>query len=247
LHRRKKGLAAFVAASAVLLLTAQVAFGLDRFLIGRTAGIVGGLLRPLGGGDVLYPVIARGAQKSDFCRQWVGGRGTQVDVRWALCGVEDRFAWIPAKAVFYALALATAALFVWGAVMLERRPADTEAMKWGAIWEMSILTMAGVAFVHAHYYYLIMLLLPLAALLYRYTARPQAGRTLKIALWIAAYGLLNALVVPTSWLSAILQRDAWSAYIDSGACLLGMLLLLGLVLWEFIQLTRRAPAMLAAA
>jgi hypothetical protein len=247
MHRRVKGLAAFVAASAVLLLTAQVAFGLDRFLIGRTAGIVGGLLRPLGGGDVLYPVIERGAQKSDFCRQWVGGRGTQVDVRWALCGVEDRFAWISAKAVFYALAVVTAALFVWGAVKLERRPADTETVKWGAIWEVSILTMAGVAFVHAHYYYLIMLLLPLAALLHWYATRPQPGRTLKLALWLAAYVLLNALIVPTSWLSALLQRDAWAAYIDSGACLLGMLLLLGLVLWEFIQLTRRTPAMLAAA
>jgi hypothetical protein len=48
------------------------------------------------------------------------------------------------------------------------------------------------------------------------------------------------LIVPTSWLSALLQRDAWQVYLDSGLCLLGTPVLLGLVLWEFLQLTRRA-------
>lgn len=247
LHRRVKGLAAFAGASAALFLAAQLVFGLNHFIIGKTVTIVGGLVRPLGGGEVLYPVIERGALKSDFCRQWVQGRGTEADVRWALCGVEDRWPWLSAKAVFGMLAVATAALFTWGAVMLERRRADTETVKWATIWEFSILTMAGVAFVHAHYYYYIVLLLPLAALLHWYVTRPQPGRAFKIAIWSVVYVLLNALMVPTSWLSALLQRDAWQAYLDSGLCLLGTLLLLGLVLWEFVQLARRAQAAPAAA
>ncbi|MBI3402934.1 MAG: DUF2029 domain-containing protein [Acidobacteria bacterium] len=247
LHRRVKGLVAFAGASAALFLAAQLVFGLDHFIIGRTVSIVGGLVRPLGGGEVLYPVIARGALKSDFCRQWLDGRGTEADVRWALCGVEDRWPWLSAKAAFGVLAAAAGAIFTWGAVMLERRRADTETVKWAAIWEFSILTMAGVAFVHAHYYYYIVFLLPLAALFHWYVTRPQAGRAFKIALWAVSYVLLNALIVPTSWLSALLRRDAWQAYLDSGLCLLGTLLLLGLVLWEFVQLARRAPAALAAA
>ncbi|MBZ5559481.1 MAG: glycosyltransferase 87 family protein [Acidobacteriia bacterium] len=246
LHRRVKGLAAFAGASAALVLAAQLVFGLDHFIIGKTLDIVGGLMRPLGGGEVLHPVIARGAQKADFCRQWVWGRGTEADVRWALCGVEDRWPWLSARAVFGVLVAATGALFAWGAVTLERRRADTETVKWATIWEFSILTMAGVSFVHAHYYYYIVFLLPLVALFHWYVTRPQPGRALKIALWAVSYVLLNALLVPTSWLSTLLRGDAWQVYLDSGLCLLGTLLLLGLVLWEFVQLTRRAPAALAA-
>ncbi|MBI3492900.1 MAG: DUF2029 domain-containing protein [Acidobacteria bacterium] len=246
LHRRVKGLVAFAGASAVLLLAAQFLFGLDHFLIGRTATIVGGLVRPLGAGDVLYPVIERGALKSDFCRQWVQGRGTAADVRWALCGVEDRWPWLSAKAAFAGLVLVTGAAFTWGAVMLERRRSDADLMKWGAIWEFSILTIAGVVFLHAHYYYLIMFVLPLGALLFWYATRPQPWRATKLAIWAIAYLLLNALMIPTTWLSTLLQRDAWQAYLESGLCLLGTLMLLALVIWEFAQLTRRAPSALAA-
>ena len=124
MHRRFKGLAAFAAASAVLLAATQLIFGLQHFRIGRTLGIVGGLMRPLGSGEVLYPVIERGALKSDFCRQWVWGRGTAADVRWALCGVEDRFPWLPAKAAFYLIVVVTAALFVWAAWRLASEPRD---------------------------------------------------------------------------------------------------------------------------
>jgi hypothetical protein len=248
LHRRARGLAAFVLASAALLLAAQLAFGLQHFIVGKTIRIIAGLLRPLGTGEVLLPVIERGAQKSDFCRQWIPGRGADVPIRWALCGVEDRWPWISARAVFAAVTIVTAGLFIWGALKLERRKADidTEVATWGTIWEFSILTIAGVAFIHAHYYYFIALLVPLAALLYWYVTRRQPGRRLKIAMWAVTYALLNALIVPTSWLSALIQRDAWQMYLDSGLCLLGTLLLLGLVLWEFVQLVRPLRPVFAA-
>ena len=247
-HRRLKGLGAFVVASAVLLGTAHVAFGLDHFRIGQTMGIVQGLLRPLGSGEKLYAVIDRGAQKSDFCRQWIWGRGTEADIRWALCGLEDRRPALSAKAIFFALVVVTGALFAWGASLLERRGFDSALGKWAAIWEFSILTIAGVAFVHAHYYYYIVFLLPLCALLYWYATRAQPWRKTKIALWVATYVLVNALIIPLSWFSAVLKRDAMDFYLNSGLCMLGTLLLLALVLWEFTHLSAaKRPVALAAA
>jgi hypothetical protein len=244
-HRRVRGLVAFAVASAVILLAAQLAFGLQHFRIGKTAGIIGGLVRPLGGGEVLYPVIARGAQKSDFCRQWIEGRGTQVDVRWALCGVEDRLPVLSAKAIFYTLAITAGVLFVWGAYRLEAARPDAATAKWGTIWELSTLVIVGVSFVHAHYYYYVVFLLPLSALLYWYVTRPQRWRWTKIALWIATYVLLNAFMVPLSWLSAVVRVNVWAFYVDSGFCLVGTIALLGLVLWEFMHATEQAPRALA--
>jgi hypothetical protein len=247
IHRRYKGLAAFAVASAGLLLAAQLVFGLQHFIIGKTIAIIGGLVRPLGGGEVLYPAMPGGAQKSDFCRQWIWGRGTAADVRWALCGVEDRLPLFPARAVFAALVIITAAVFVWGAYRLERSRRDSATVKWAAVWEFSLLTMGGASFVHGHYYYFIVFLLPFVALAYWYATRQQRWRRTKVALLAASYLLLNAFMVPTSWLSRLLQRDAWALYLDSGLTLLGTLLLLALVLWEFARLALRPPAAFAAA
>lgn len=246
MHWRIRGLAAFAAASAVLLGATQLIFGLQHFRIGLTLDIVGGLMRPLGGGEVLYPVIERGALKSDFCRQWVWGRGTAADVRWALCGVEDRFPWLSAKAAFYIIVIVTAALLVWSAWRLASGPRDRVTAKWGAIWEFSVLTIAGGSFVHAHYYYFIVFLLPLTALAVWYIAQPQPWRRTKIALWGTSYMFLNAFMLPTSWLSVVLKQNAWSLFLDSGVCLLGLLMLLGLVLWELARLPMQAPRALVA-
>lgn len=244
-QRRFRGLVAFALASAATLLAAHLAFGLDHFVIGKTMGTVGGLVRPLGGGEVLYPVIPAGADKSDFCRQWIWGRGTEADVRWALCAIEYRVPLFSAKAMFFALVGGTAALFLWCAYRLESVRLAASAAKWATIWEFSILTIVGASFVHAHYYYLIVFLLPLAALLFWYATRPQPARAWKLAAWVLTYVLLNAFIVPTSWLSGLLHTDAWTLYLDSGACLLGTLMLLALVLWEFTRLIVRAPTALA--
>lgn len=246
LHRRLKGLAAFAATSAAILLAAHLVFGLQHFVIGKTMNTVGGLIRPLGSGEVLYPVTPRGAQKSDFCRQWIEGRGTQADVRWVLCAVEDRAPSFNAVVAFYLLVATTGILFLWGAVRLERAHADMAIAKRGLMWEFAVLLIAGASFVHAHYYYYIVFLLPLCALLYAYLTEPQSWRKTKLTLWAATYLLLNALLLPMSWLSALWQVNVWTWYLDSGLTLLGTVLLLGLVLWEFTLATSRAPRAPAA-
>jgi len=228
MHRRVKALGVFAVASLALLGSAHALFGLPNFLIGRTVGIVTSLVRPLGSGEVLYPAIPRGAQKSDFCRQWIWGRGTAADVRWELCSVEDRFPLVPARSIFFAILVVTAAAFVWGTLRLG-------SARWSAIWAFSLLAIAGGSFVHAHYYYFIVFLLPLSALAFWYMLRPQPWRRGKVTLLAISYLLLNAFMIPPSWLSAVLARDAWAWFLDSGFCLLGLLLLLGLVLWELVQ------------
>jgi hypothetical protein len=238
-QRRVRGLVAFAVASAVILLAAQLVFGLRHFVIGKTTLTIGGLLRPLGSGEVLLPVIPEGAGKSDFCRQWIWGRGTQADVRWALCSLEYRVPAFPAKAAFISLIAGIAGVFLWGAFRLGAHP-SADAAKWASIWEFSILTVVGSSFIHAHYYYLIVFLLPLAALLFWYATRPQPARIAKVIAWGVAYVVLNAFVVPTSWLTRVLARDAWEAYLNSGVYLAGMLLLLALLLVEFVGLSARA-------
>ena len=247
MHRRYKGLAAFAGASAALLLATQLVFGLQHFIIGRTLYIISGLVRPLGGGEVLYPAIPRGALKSDFCRQWIWGRGTAADVRWELCGVEDRWPWFPAQTMFVAIVVVTAAVFVWGAWRIERGARAPLAVKWAAIWEFSLLTIGGASFVHGHYYYFVVFLLPFVALAYWYATRPQPWRWTKGALLAVSYLLLNAFLVPTSWLSTLLHRDAWALFLDSGLTLLATLVLLALVLWEFARMAMQTPDALAAA
>ncbi len=246
LHRRRRGILAFVMASAAILLAAQLVFGLQHFVIAKTLGTVGGLVRPLGSGEVLFPVIPQGARKSDFCRQWVWGRGTQADIRWALCGLEYRVPAFSAKAAFFALVTATAVLFLWGAYRLESASLTAAVSKWATIWEFSILTIVGSAFVHAHYYYFIVFLLPLTALLFSYGTDARSWRKTKLVVWTITYVLLNAFMIPTSWLSDLLKTDSWALYLDGGWCLLGTLMLLALVLWEFMRLTVRAPRALAA-
>jgi len=238
LNRRLRALAGFAIGSVIILGAVHLIFGLSNFRITQTAGIVEGLMRPLGSGYVLYPAMERGALKSDFCRQWIFGRGTAADVRWMLCGVEDRFPVLPAKAAFYAIVGVTGLVFAGGTIASSLRPRTLHDEKWTGIWEFSLLTIAGGAFVHAHYYYFIAFLLPLTALAVWYAAHPQPWRRVKIALWFACYALLNALLLPMSWLSTVIHRNAWTMYLDSGLCLLGVLLLLTLVMWEFVRACR---------
>ena len=178
-HRRVRGLVAFAVASGAILLAAQLVFGLQHFVIGKTLATITGLVRPLGSGEVLYAVIPEGVQKSDFCRQWIWGRGTEAELRWALCGLEYRAPWFSAKAAFFGLIGLVAALFLWGAYRVQSAGPAIALAKWTTIWEFSILGIVGATFVHAHYYYYLVFVLPLGAV-YLVCHAPAAVATAEV-------------------------------------------------------------------
>jgi hypothetical protein len=165
----------------------------------------------------------------------VPGRGTQVSIRWAFCGLDDRWPAFPARELFYALVLLLALVIVasgWSMARQRFRPLE---MKWAAIWQVSLLTIVGATLLHGHYYYLTLLLLPLLALLYRYLAAPTIPRA-RLALWAVAYVTLSAFMLPLPVLSSLVQRDAWAMYMDLNLYVFGELLLIALVVFEAADL-----------
>ena len=91
--------------------------------------------------------------------------------------------------------------------------------------------MSTVVLVRAHFYYLIVLLFPLVALLYRYLMyRPHWTRIVALAF---SYVVLSAFVVPLSVTSAVLGRDMWHFYMQANIYFYGEMTLFGLVLAEY--------------
>jgi Ca2+/Na+ antiporter len=232
---RWRACAVYATVSAGVLAVTHLVFGLQHFAIGNTAFIIANMFRPLGSGEELLSPLPDAPYKDAFCRQWVPGRGTQVSIRWAFCGLDDRWPAFPARELFYALVLLLALVIVasgWSMARQRFRPLE---MKWAAIWQVSLLTIVGATLLHGHYYYLTLLLLPLLALLYRYLAAPTIPRA-RLALWAVAYVTLSAFMLPLPVLSSLVQRDAWAMYMDLNLYVFGELLLIALVVFEAADL-----------
>ncbi len=92
-------------------------------------------------------------------------------------------------------------------------------------------------FSHAHYYYLAFAILPLNALLVRYVADISAGRPRRLLwVWLCAYTLLSAFIVPPSVTPYVVGIDFWQWYMRNNLCFFGEMLLIGLVLWEYLSI-----------
>lgn len=248
---RRSGRAAigFLAASVVVLTIAHVTFGLNNFLmfsVSRTVNddkageestsqhIVGAQLRPLIGAPATFyldPRKSPGYIGTGFCDDWNQTNDTIISVRWALCGLNLRHAWLPSRELFWAITLAIGALFLTAFVRHERSLATHLETKWRSIWELSLVLMVTVVLVRAHFYYLIVLLFPLVALLYRYLMyRPHWTRVAALAF---SYFVLSAFVVPLSITSAVFGRDMWHFYMQANIYFYGEMTLFGLVLAEY--------------
>lgn len=244
LRRSIRGLGGFLAASLVVLVAAQAVFGLDNFLMFSTSRtindeststhIVGAQFRPLIGARptfYLNPRMSPGYIGTGFCDDWNETNDTIVSVRWALCGLNLRHTWLPSRELFWAIALAVGALFLTAFVRHQRSLATHLETKWRGIWELSLVLTASVVLVRAHFYYLIVLLFPLVALLYRYLMyRPHWTKAATLAF---SYIVLSALVVPLSVTSAVTGHDAWHLYMHYNIYFYGELTLFGLVLAEY--------------
>lgn len=104
---------------------------------------------------------------------------------------------------------------------------------------MSAVVIAYVTFVLTHYYYLMMLMVPLTALMVRAYQTRRSGLWMA---WAASFLLLSAFLLPLSFMTRLLQVDAFTWYLQTFAYLPGQLLLLGTVLSEYIKTVPRVPA-----
>lgn len=244
MRRAFRAAGGFIAASVLVLGLAHAIFGLDNFLMfsrsrtitaeSSSAHIVGAQVRPLIGARptfILDPRMSPGYIGTGFCDDWNETNETIVSIRWALCDLNLRHAWLPSRELFWGITIVIGALFLMAFARHERRLETHLERKWRGIWELSLVLMVTVIVVRAHYYYLIVLLFPLLALLYRYLMyRPRWTRWAVLAF---AYIVLSAFVVPLSVTSAILGLDAWHLYMHSNLYFYGELALFGLVLAEY--------------
>ena len=244
-RRSLKAVCGFLIGSAIVLGLGQLAFGLDRFLVfnsrtvspdGDVAHVIGAQLQPLAGRRptfVFDPRISPGHIGTGFCSKWDELNETMASVKWALCGLNLRHSWLPSRELFYAIAGAILLLSAWG--FLRRSAAHATALekKWQTIWELSLVLMASTVLVRAHYYYLIVLVFPLTALLFRYAL--YTAHRVKMTILLFSYVVLSGFIIPTSALSALAHQNVWRAYMLHDVYLYGELTLFGLVLWEYCR------------
>ena len=174
-----------------------------------------------------------------FCRAWAPADsvGTFASIRWGLCGLQAQGFWIPLPFSYFVLGGLTAffgGLGFWG--FEQSSQVSLESERWRRVWETSLVIIIYSTFFRSHYYYLSALTIPLVALLIRATSGATIQKT-RLALAVLAYAFLGAFVLPISVLSAAFEVDFWRFYLDHQLYLFGEILLLGLVLREYVQLS----------
>jgi len=228
LRRSWRALAGFAAAAAGLAALAHAAFGLDRFFNNHLPGMAAGQLTGLASSEA----FCRGPEK--LLRFSEANEDTSV--RFALCSLNATLS-VPAPVLYVLLILVTMSIAGWGLWRLERsrQPLPPETERWRRVWELSLVVIVSSTFFYAHYYYLCVLLLPLQALLVRFT-EGRTPRASLVALWLAAYLLIGAFALPPSFIGRLLHTDVWRLYMTSLSYFSGELLLLALVLHQYTTL-----------
>lgn len=224
-----KALVGFAITAAVLLAAAHAMFGLQNF---SSDGFLGNFIAHLLPG-----------QSDTFCSAYQGwyyeSNQHEVSIRFALCSLREQVA-LPIVPIYLALIVATLAGLALGYFRAERAaPLSPDAQRWRITWELSAVMIVYMTYVYAHYYFLIFLIVPLTAVMIR------AYQQRRIALWIAwgmSYAMLSGFLLPLSQVSRLLQVDAFTLYLRTFAYVPGILLLLGTVLYEYIQISVTKPA-----
>jgi hypothetical protein len=231
LRRSGAALLSFVATSLAVAIATQGLLGLNGF-----AGVI----------DVVGNQFNRRTDALGMCAEWVSPLSrfhaehntTWADARWALCSLSDRWPWLPASELYLALLLVTGGLFLVGFVRLERDGGvPARLVPWRRGLEVGLIVMASRTLIHAHYYYLTLLLVPLTVLLARYLT-DCPGCWWRRAAWFAAYLSLTAFAIPVSVLSRVTGSDFWWTYMANTLYFPGVLLLFGLLLWEYLTIPK---------
>jgi hypothetical protein len=189
--------------------------------------------------------------EDNFCEVWTQpetrhhalANNTRASIKWALCSFQDRWGWLSARWLHAGSVALILTVFAFGFVRLQRRSALDEAdERWRRSLEVGLL-LTGAWLVYAHYYYLAFAIVPLNALLVRYLGEINVGRPCRrLWLWAVAYLSLSAFVVPPSVMSQLLGTDYWRLYMRSNVYFLGEVLLIALILWEYVRLSRRSSS-----
>ena len=240
LRRWWRELAVFAVVSALILLASQLLFGLDKFFNNNVPGHAAqamvfwgsGFARDAGG--TLYG--------TGFCDGWHEQETTATSVRSGLCTLASQHRWLNPALVYLVLCAAIAAVYLAVHARLEAlgAPAGNEIRR--RALEASIVTAVCTYFVFSHYYYFVLLLIPLTVLLAIYWV--DRRRPAMFA-WLLAYFLLAAFVVPNSILNRIAGFNVWEPYMWNAVFLYGELLLMFLLLHDYWRLVPSAVEGLA--
>jgi glycosyl transferase family 87 len=241
--RQFRAVAGFVLASILTLGIAQLAFGLDRFMLlspslarsipGRKEFFLSTLITPL---QVSFdsrwgPENATG---QGFCKGWVRSNETYVSARWGMCGLIFSHRWPSGVVVFYGTGLMLAALFAAGFLGAERRgELDQRDRTCRIVCEISLIIIGSALTLIAHYYYFIFLTLPICVLAHRYAGERAWG---KFGWLASAYAVLGGLVGPFWLWSRLAGKNFWGFYAGHSVYLYGLVTLTALIMWEYLSL-----------
>lgn len=220
-----KALAGFAITATLMLAAAHALFGLQNF---SSDGFLGA-----------YIVNLLPGNTEAFCTAYKDmhyvSHGHEASVRFALCSLRERLP-LPIVPIYLALIAATLVALAIGYFRAERAaPLPPDTQRWRITWELSAVLIVYTTYVYAHYYYLVFLIVPLTAVMVRAYQQRRAGLWMA---WGASYLMLSAFLLPMSLVTRLLQVDAFTWYLQTLAYLPGIVLLLGVVLYEYIKGSR---------
>lgn len=227
LRRQWKASVVFIATIAAVLLLANAVFDLDYFP-GQVAGV-----------NSKFGFMTAG---EPFCVP-IGINQTHANLRAGVCAIVNGHQRL-AVAGYCGLILAASAAFLLIFAALERRRSSmNEAQdRWRRTLELSFFIVAGPTFAHGHYYYLSVLIIPLTILLYKTGGIAREIEPVKFSLSVSAYLLLAAFVLPFSVSSRLLGRSALDLYNNHGLYTYGVVLLVGVLCWEYKDLLKTSAS-----
>lgn len=232
-----RALAAYTAVAAVILVVSELLFGLSKFFNNNVPGHAAQVFA-LWGYDFRYDATGS-LYGTGFCDGWVDRKSTMISIRQGLCTMAAANRWVHPPVIYLSMCAAVAAVYLRAHFQLERLDLPPRVETRRRALEFSIIATICACFFFAHYYYLIVLVIPFNVLLTLYLTEGRRGA---FALWAAAYFLVSAFVVPITLMNRVAGFDMWEPYIWQGWFWYGEVLLIALLMNEY----RRLPAVVSA-
>lgn len=223
--------AAFTAISLVVLAVTHYLFDLSRFFNNNVPGHAAQVFQLWSYGFDRDPTMH--LYGTGFCNGWFDNESTLANIRHGLCSLAAYNPWVPVTPIYLALCAIVAWVYLQTHFRLDRLALSTVAEARRYALEFSIIATVCACFFFSHYYYLVVLVIPFNVLLTIYLADRRWG---SFVVWMVAYVLVSAFLVPIGILSRVAGYDMWEPYIWQAWFLYGELLLVGLLLHDYRKL-----------